>query len=358
MFNRFLFKRFKHYATLLLYAGYSLFSYVCADTGSYSIASAYHWGRGLDLPGGVFNIGGYFNSTFQHIESQKDTASLDDLSLFISASPTDRLRFFSELELQELISTEGGTHFNAALNVERLYIDFLATETASLRLGKFLTPVGRWNVIHAAPLVWTASRPLVTEEQLFPSRASGMMLTKTLEINEQDLDISVYFDDSADLDPLREEIDFDNAFGGRLNYTVFEQFQIGASYLNFKNKASVHQTRNQLFGLDLLLKKNGYELQSELIYRNADDFQGDEKGFYIQGVAPLGHRLFAVARYEYLDGTHQVGSKFVQGTTNLGITGLTWRPYVPLAVKAEYRFGSDNEIVAPSGFFTSISMFF
>lgn len=353
-----MFKRFNYYATLSLYIGYSLFSYSLADNGSNSITSGYHWGRGIDLPGGILNLGGYFNAAFEHIESQKNTASLDDFSLFISASPTDRLRFFSELELQEFISTEGGTNFNSALNVERLYIDFLLTESSSLRLGKFLTPVGRWNVIHAAPLVWTTSRPLVTEEQLFPSRASGLMLTKTLDINEQDLDISVYFDDSVDLDPLREEIDFDNAFGSRLNYTIFEQFQVGASYLNFKKRTDVHQARNHLFGLDLLLKKNDYEIQTEWSYRHADDFQGDEKGFYIQGVAPLDHHLFAVARYEYLDGTHQVASTVVQSTTHLAVTGLTWRPYVPLAIKAEYRFGSHNEVIAPSGFFTSISMFF
>jgi hypothetical protein len=96
----------------------------------------------------------------------------------------------------------------------------------------------------------------------------------------------------------------------------------------------------------------------EMSYRYAPDWQGDEKNFYLQTIAPLPAHVFAVGRYEYSEGKHQVDTVFVPGKTQIGILGLAWRPYTPLIFKTEYRFGTGNQLVAPSGFFTSISMFF
>jgi phosphate-selective porin len=318
----------------------------------------YHWGRGLSVPQGNLNLGGYFNGSFKHLQSKKNSASLDDISLFISWSPHARLRFFSEIELEEWLSTDTGIHLGDALRVERLYVDFLATESLTLRLGKFLTPVGYWNVTHAATLVWTTTRPLATDEQLFPSHASGLMISKNFTFSEQNLDISLYADDSHDFDIHKDLIDFDYAFGGRLHYEVFEQLHLGVSYLAFNKGTTSAKATNHLFGLDLLWKKNDYELQMEWNYRRAYDLQGSEHNFYIQGVAPLESHLFAVGRYEHLNGEHEINAAVIQGHAHLGIAGVAWRPYTPLSIKAEYRFGTGNQQVAPSGFFTSISMFF
>jgi hypothetical protein len=47
----------------------------------------------------------------------------------------------------------------SACEVERLYLDYLHSDALATRLGKHLTPIGRWNLRHADPLVWTATRP-------------------------------------------------------------------------------------------------------------------------------------------------------------------------------------------------------
>jgi hypothetical protein len=338
-----------------------VFLFFCSTLCSYTFATDlspnYHWGRGLGFPAAQLNLGGYLNASFEHIDSQ-NIATLDDFSLFVSWSPTARLHFFSELEIEDWLSTAYPQNFNNAFRIERLYLDYLATENTTVRLGKYLTPVGRWNVTHASPLVWTTTRPLITSENFFPSHASGLMLSNRFNIHNHDLDVSVYADDSITLDPRKNRIDFNNAFGARVNYQVFEQFQLGFSYLDFQLRSQNPIARNHLFGLDLQWKHKGFEIQAELGYRLADDFQGDEKGLYIQGVVPVIHHVFVVGRYEYLTGVQQLNSIFFQKTTNLGITGITWRPFVPLAIKAEYRFGSGNNEVAPTGVFTSLSFFF
>ncbi len=347
------------FSTMLLCLGQMLAPNCFADdtAGNY-LTPNYHWGRGLRLPQFNLTIGGYANITYKHYERQKDTFTFDDLSLFITWTPLARLRFFTEFELEDTFSNQGIAKSDQTFSLERLYVDFLASESLTLRLGKFLTPVGLWNVIHAAPLVWTTSRPLVTEGNIFDSHATGLMVRKNFLLNEQDLEISLYLDDSNDLDPLPNAEEFKNAFGAHVNYQLSNYLQLGASYVGFKKRADQSLSRNHLFGLDLFWMRNRYEIQMEFVYRHANDLQGNETGFYIQGVAPLKHNFFAVGRYEFLDGTHRTNDVMSDSTINLGVAGLAWRPYVPLVVKAEYRFGSDDYQIAPNGFFSSIAFFF
>jgi hypothetical protein len=345
--------RFNLFAALSIYLASSL----CAVGYADSVTPNYQWGRGINLLSDQLTIGGYANTSFEKINAKKNSLTLNDLSLFISASLSDSVRFFSEIELEDSLSTEHISNFNASLKVERLYIDYLTTDDVTVRVGKWLTPFGRWNVIHAAPLVWTTTRPFITDELLFPSHASGAMVSKKFNVNEHNLDVAFYVDDSEHLDLRKDPIDFENALGSRINMELTEQLQIGFSYLNFK-QADINERRNHLFGVDLLWTKNDYELQMEASYRHNPSVQGDEKGFYIQGVAPLGSKVFAVSRYEYLEGAHQVNFTRLQSSTHAAVTGLVWRPFVPMAIKAEYRFGSQNQAIAPSGFFTSIALFF
>jgi len=345
--------RFNVCAALSMCLGMS----VCAVGYADSVTPNYQWGRGINLLSGQLNIGGYANTAFEKVNSQNNSLTLNDFSLFISASPSDSIRLFSEIELEDALSTEHISNFNASFRVERLYLDYLATDDVTVRFGKWLTPFGRWNVVHAAPLVWTTTRPFITDEQLFPTHSSGAMVSKKFMFNERNIDVAVYVDDSEYLDLRKDPIDFENAFGSRINMELTDQLQIGFSYLDFK-QADVHEARNHLFGADFLWRYEGYEVQMEASYRHNASVQGDEKGMYIQGVVPLGSQVFAVSRYEYLEGAHQVNFTRLQSSTHAALAGLVWRPFVPLAIKAEYRVGSQNQSTAPSGFFTSIALFF
>ncbi len=195
------------------------------------------------------------------------------------------------------------------------------------------------------------------------------MLSKQFIFNEHELEFSVYFDNSDNLDPrkldgdhdderLEPEVAFKHAIGGHINIEIIDSLQMGVSYLTFKKRANKNLSTNHLLGLDLFWEHNGYEMQMEFAYRTASDKQGTETSGYLQGIMPLGNKLFAIARYEYVDGRHQFESTSVDGTTHVGVPALAWRPYTPLVIKAEYRFGDNNKLIAPSGFFTSISMLF
>jgi hypothetical protein len=320
-----------------------------------SIPPSYHWGRGISWPDAHFNLGGYGNLGYEHPERQINQLVLEELSLFLTWSPHQRLRFFSEVEVDDLLSTASIARLSDSLRAERLFVDVLVSETTTVRIGKFLSPIGRWNVIHAAPLTWTATRPVVSDDRLFSPHLNGVMLTQRLQIGESNFDLSFYADHSSEFDVFdNSTTGFDTAFGGRINLETGNAWQVGLSYTNFSNEITPKLDRNDLLGVDFIWKENGYEAMAEAIYRHASDSQGQEQGFYTQGVIPLSEQFSAVARYEYINGTHH----FVTSENHIGIAGLAWRPYVPLVFKAEYRFGASNDAIAPSGFFASISTLF
>jgi hypothetical protein len=128
-------------------------------------ALTYTQGRGLHVGDTGFTLGGYSNVNLLRDEGHRAALKLDDLSFFVIWDLTPRLHLFSELELEDLVAVDdhgqGGTN-NHVFIVERLHGDVNLSDQINIRLGKFLTPVGRWNVIHAQPLVWTTSRPLAT----------------------------------------------------------------------------------------------------------------------------------------------------------------------------------------------------
>jgi hypothetical protein len=319
------------------------------------VDKGYQLGRGYTLANTGVHLGGYGSV---HLESLGDvpwSLNVSDVSLFVTWDNGSRLRFFSELEAEDSFRAgqqyQGLTTSKAGFRLERLYLDYLVNDNLTVRIGKILTPVGQWNLIHADPLVWTSTRPIATDN-LFSEHVSGIMLHGTVPIGEQSLEYSVYGDYSSTLDPKRSEPPyFDNALGMHLRYNVNDNLKIGFSYADFALQDSPN-TRNHLVGLDVAWAYQCYAVNSEIVYRNNgatvnnNAWQG-----YIQGVSPIAGRFYAVGRYEFFD---QPNEQFGQ----VGVLGIAYRPRPPLTLKLEYRLGQHNRTLAPDGLFASFSVLF
>ncbi|NJD08793.1 MAG: hypothetical protein FIA97_20225 [Methylococcaceae bacterium] len=316
-------------------------------------APDYRLGQGYPLGSTGLRLGGY---TSLHAEAPRTgpwRVGLSDLSLFLSWQASDRLRFFSELEAGDAFTaTEGGRAggHDARFELERLYGDALVTDSLALRFGKFLTPVGRWNLLHADPLVWTATRPVATES-LFSKHATGLMLLGHIPLMERRLEYQVYADLTRSLDPHRSENPFDNAAGLHTLYALSEQLQVGASYLSFELNTDRHR-RHHLAGVEANWRHRRYELTTEWVYRASQDRGASLWQGFVQGVAPIAGDWYAVGRYELFQ---QPGNL---GTGQVGVLGFAYRPLPPLVVKFEYRLGTHNEQTAPDGFYTSFAVLF
>jgi hypothetical protein len=317
--------------------------------------TGYQLGRGYALGNTGIRLGGYASLHSEGARSSPWTTNLNDLSLFVTWDGGGKLRYFSETEAENSLDITQHRQLTDGINfrLERLYVDYLATERITFRIGKVLTPVGQWNMIHVDPLVWTTTRPVATET-LFAEHATGITLQGVIPVSNRALEYAVYSDFSSTLDPKRSDgLNFSAAQGIRLRSTVYDSLQIGLSYLDFALLGE-SASRNHLAGVDFAWSYQRFALNSEIVYRHADaGMHPDRWQGYIQSVSPLSSDLSAVIRYEFFDPP--------QGMKTLGqaeVLGFAYRPQSALILKLEYRLGQHNRELAPDGLFASFSVLF
>ncbi len=308
---------------------------------------AYTPGRGLRIGDTHVMLGGYGNINLVRDEGSPADLRADDLSLFVIWDPTPRMHFFSEPEFEDIAEVDsrghGGT-VNHTFTVERLYGDLTITDLVQIRVGKFLTPVGRWNVIHAQPLVWTTSRPLATLLPFDP-HVTGAMLFGSLFPDASSFTYSLFGQFVNEFDRVSEAQSADRSAGGRLEYTDNKFWSLGSSYLSFTRDGHWQH----LIGIDGLGQRGPVELMSEAVFE--DGGLGAQWGLYIQNAVELKGSLYAVGRYEHYA---PIGSRAV----NLVIPGIAYKPLPYIVLKAEYLIADHPAPESPAGFKSSFAMLF
>ena len=199
--------------------------------------------------------------------------------------------------------------------------------------------------------MWTTSRPLITERS-FPTNATGAMIYGSQPLLDYEIDYSLYtaigHEWRADprLDPFSE------AYGMHLSTASSNLGEIGVSYAGFEQERSKGQHKN-LLGMDYFWSRNRYEFSTELVYRCSEQgHQRDEKGLYVQGVAPISDRWYAITRYELYDPAGPAPAM------NLYLAGVAMRLSPATIVKAEFSHATHNRIQAPAGLFASFAILF
>ena len=322
----------------------------------------YELGRGLQLPALALTFAGYAAVRAQHLENADARLDLRDFSVFTIWQPSPRWQAFSEIGFEHLVVVDdrGPTASDIEVIVERLYVDYAATDTLTVRAGRYLTPFGRWNQVHAEPLVWTVSRPLVTQLTI-PDHGTGAALLGSVALGLNTLDYTLYVDDSADLDPVNGVADFEDfdlpglsndfrhAGGAQLRYHFFgDRAELAASWASYAftdTPGHMHA-----FGVDGLLRWQRLELSGEFAWRDNSEFRNDRGGF-VQAVVRLVGQLHGIGRVEHYR------SGILDRETSRATLGLGWRPLPPLNFKLEYSAGDARDL-APDGVQMSFSLLF
>ena len=323
-----------------------------ADESNKSSGLDYQLGSGLHIGNTGFTLGGYATASYDNLSGDASRFSLDNLSMFVWWEGPGRWKFFSEVEYENFADihkeSQGQDDY---LSLERLYVDYALTATSTIRLGKSLTPVGRWNLIHATPLVWTTSRPLLTT-LAFPTNMTGLMVTGTVPSIGNGLEYSIYgswgdeFRPNPDVDP------FYNVIGARVTLPLTPENQIGFSYANF-SQSRARPERKRLVGLDYFWTHDRFEVSAEAVYRSSNrGGNWDEKGAFVQVVAPLTRKLYGVGRYEVFRRARELSA------TQVSVAGLDYRFSPAIILKAEWVTAQHNTINATTGFLSSISVLF
>ena len=184
-----------------------------------------------------FKLGGYSSAILTVPQQGDSELRLDDVSLMLSWENDSRLKFFGELELERPLAWNEDKRFNSKnlyFDLERLYLDYHASEKIDVRMGRFLTPTGRWNLLHAAPLVWTTTRPLATS-YLFPTAVNGLMLSGAVPYETQGqsqaIEYSFFVEALKDQTRDNNEVIYKNVAGA--HFTLTNQFNLGLSLATF-----------------------------------------------------------------------------------------------------------------------------
>lgn len=109
-------------------------------------------------------IGGYGELHYNNLDS-KEEIDFHRFVLFFGHQFTDRLRFFSELELEHALSGDGE---NGEVELEQAYVEYDLTNTQHVKAGLFLLPVGILNETHEPPTFYGVERNPV-ERYIIPT---------------------------------------------------------------------------------------------------------------------------------------------------------------------------------------------
>jgi hypothetical protein len=300
-------------------------------------------------------VGGYLNNAVALPDGGPAALSLEDVGLLLRYQLTPTISLFNETDLDESLIWENGEGVelgSRVLLLERLYADWQPRPDLTLRLGKFLTPFGLWNVVRRAPLTWTVESPFITEV-IFPDHITGAATGFQTTLRGWTVDATAYGQATEELYRGASDISASAAGGARISGgRAFgpAYLEVGASGVAFVNHAT--DDWQDGFGVDVACTGWRNYFQAEFSYgRQLTGGAPKQLGLYVQDAVPIVEGLWGVLRFEYFDPTSG-------GAVNGQLLGLTWRPLSWLVLKADYQFVNRVNDDLNRGFLASVVIFF
>ena len=309
---------------------------------------------------GNFNYSGYIEVVAEKPVAGKASLVAEDVSLFITGRVNKWLNPFVETELSDItILQAGGKLFsNNSGNVvlERLYNDSYLTDNLTLRAGKMLTPFGEWNLIHAAPLVWTTTRPMTTYRG-FNQFTSGISLNYA-DTRSALPEVQFYMQPDGEILPdknLPVVRNYVHVAGFHLNWLWGLDDKLGLSFQH----AQIENTEEQqtLAGFNFNKEFGHLAFETEAFHAhisgvNAARVRDNEWGAYLQGSYALNEHWNFLGRHEYFaDRGYNTASEH-------SLLGVSYKSAPSTVWKLEYVKQYGQQLDLATGLFASFSAFF
>jgi len=325
------------------------------------ITSLFCLAAGADEKNGLFdnwNVSGYANLVGSVRNGKPTAIELDDLSIFVSGKISAWLNPFLEAEAYAMPlwkESRGAMFDRGNLVIERLYNDFEFNDSNTLRVGKFLAPINHWNIVHTAPLVWTANRPL-TSRYAAANYVTGLGARHVFDLMSGHA-LEIYWQPQDEFSPKTLDSHprhYDSVVGGHWipHEDLDGYYGVAAQRAAVKDS---DETRTTL-SADVNWQFEAFELESQASVTLLDTAQprvrDNEWGAYLQVAVPVIDHFYAVGRYEHFEFAHY--SKAMDS----GLAGIVYRPKPSYSFKLEWQqtFGEKSE--SPTGLYGSIAVLF
>jgi hypothetical protein len=108
------------------------------------------------------------------------------------------------------------------INIQRAYLEHNFTNFLSLRVGRFLTPWGIWNVDHGSPVIIGTQKPFVIGEAFFPEAQTGFDAFGSVPVgNSSTLGYHLTLSNGRGPREAFSDLDSNKALGGRLTLKMY-----------------------------------------------------------------------------------------------------------------------------------------
>lgn len=311
----------------------------------------YRAGRGVHFGWTGLNVGGFTTVEFEQEDGEDGELALDNLNFLVALEPAEHVRGFLEVELDGLATWDmgnGDVSSRPRSRIERLYGDLVLNDALALRVGKFQTPVGRWNLTPAEPFVWTPQEP-VGIETAFDEHQTGVALQGSAFPALGTLSYWLYGQVMGPLDKDESPEPGHRSVGARVQLDRdLAGWSVGTSFL----ATELHGDWSQLVGLDLEGQFGPLELTSEAVWQEGDIPDRDLWSVWVQGALEILPHFYLVPRIERFE---RHGARDDAWIYDLG---AGWIPVPYLHLKGSYRLSDDETEDVRRGVKLSVSILF
>lgn len=297
-------------------------------------------------------VGGYGELHYNNVSADSGDSEEIDFHRFVllfGYDFTDRIRFFSELELEHSLVADGAP---GEVELEQAYIDFALTDSLTARTGLFLLPLGIINETHEPDTFYGVERNDV-ENVIVPATwwEAGAAMNGRFE-NGLSWDVAMHsglaipttggnaFRVRSGRQKVAEADASDLAYTARLKYTGIAGLELAASYQYQSDASQVAGDgldSGQLITAHASYQRDGFGLRALYGVWNFDGFAveaaGADKqdGWYVEPSYRLSENWGFYGRYEDVDGARDA-DKFTQSEI-----GFNYWPVSGVVFKFDYR---------------------
>ncbi|MFT6896437.1 MAG: hypothetical protein ACJA13_000838 [Paraglaciecola sp.] len=290
----------------------------------------------------VTSIGGYGELHYNNIDNKKgsDKKEIDfhRFVLFFGHEFTNKLRFFSEVEIEHSIAGEGQ---KGEIELEQAFIEYDYSEQITTKAGVFLLPVGIINETHEPPAFYGVERNPV-EKNIIPATwwEAGAAITftpvgglsfdgaLTSGLSTPTTGENAYLIRSGRQKASKANAN-DLAFTGRVKYTAIPGLELAAS-IQYQQDLTQGTVGVDTADATLLTAHAVYSVNDfgmRALYATWDINGADAKlmgrdeqtGWYLEPSYQVSEKLGAFARYAEYDNNAGIKSDSKEKLTTLGI---------------------------------------
>jgi outer membrane murein-binding lipoprotein Lpp len=298
------------------------------------------------------SIGGYGELHYNRVRA--DAGDSDEIDfhrfvLFFGHEFTDRVRFFSEFELEHSLAGDGAP---GEVELEQAYAEYALTDNTFAKTGLFLLPLGILNETHEPTTFYGVERNEV-ESIILPSTwwEAGAGMNGRLG-NGFSWDAALHsglamptsdgnaFRVRSGRQKVAEAIASDWAYTMRLKYTGMRGLELAASYQYQADPSQVAGDgldKGQLFTAHAIFQRGWFGLRALYAGWNFEGFAveaaGADKqdGWYIEPSLRFSDNWGVYARYQDVDAARDQ-DKFTQSEF-----GINYWPVPGVVLKMDYR---------------------